>query len=150
MDANATRDSRVPVRSKDRLGGRAAMMKPANWIRHHQVAAFFLITFAITWGLGFSFDAVMNEASLLLAPLVFVALCGPALAGIAVTGDPDQAGAPQSLLDRFLRGVGRVNARVRRQQRLHQPGPIIPRLGRLHPCLGGVPRAGTEMKTWDA
>ena len=41
------------------------------WIKRHQVAAFFIITYAITWGLGFSYDAVINKKADLLAPLVF-------------------------------------------------------------------------------
>jgi membrane protease YdiL (CAAX protease family) len=57
----------------------------SDWTRHHQVAAFFVITFAITWGLGFSYDAVINKGADLLAPLVFIATCGPALAGIIVS-----------------------------------------------------------------
>ena len=28
------------------------MSKLINWIKHHQVIAFFILTFAITWGLG--------------------------------------------------------------------------------------------------
>jgi hypothetical protein len=61
------------------------MKKLTNWIKDYQDAAFFLITFIITWGLGFSFNAVMNQGKELLAPLVFVALCGPALAGIIIS-----------------------------------------------------------------
>jgi membrane protease YdiL (CAAX protease family) len=61
------------------------MNAPTNWIKHHQIIAFFVITFAIAWGLGFSYDAVMNKGTFLLAPLVFVATCGPALAGIIVS-----------------------------------------------------------------
>lgn len=61
------------------------MDKLADWIRRHQLAAFFLITFAITWGLGFSYGAVLKRGQFLLAPLVVVATCGPALAGIIVT-----------------------------------------------------------------
>lgn len=61
------------------------MKKLTNWIKNYQVAAFFLITLIITWGLGFSFNAVMNQCKELLAPLVFVALCGPALAGIIIS-----------------------------------------------------------------
>jgi hypothetical protein len=60
-------------------------MKLRAWIKQHQIAAFFIITFAISWGLGFSYDAVMNKGVFLLAPLAFVALCGPALAGIIIT-----------------------------------------------------------------
>ena len=57
----------------------------ANWIKRHQVMAFFIITFGITWGLGFSYGAVMNKGNYLLAPLVFIATCGPALAGILIS-----------------------------------------------------------------
>ena len=61
------------------------MNKAVNWVREHQVIAFFVIAFVITWGLGFSYGAVINKGIFLLAPLVFIALCGPALAGIIVT-----------------------------------------------------------------
>ena len=61
------------------------MSKVTDWIKQHQIVAFFAITFVITWGLGFSYDAVMNKGNFLLAPLTFVATCGPALAGIIVT-----------------------------------------------------------------
>lgn len=72
------------------------MNKLANWIKNHQVTAFFVITFAITWGLGFSYDAVMNKGRDLLFPLAFIATCGPALAGIiisAVTNTQPRLGA---------------------------------------------------------
>jgi choloylglycine hydrolase len=40
-------------------------MKPfTNWIRHHQVTAFFIITFGITFGLGFSFYLTLDLISL--------------------------------------------------------------------------------------
>ena len=54
-----------------------------RWIASHQVASFFIITFLITWGLGFSYIAVMREKYLFL-PLMFLATCGPGLAGIIV------------------------------------------------------------------
>jgi len=56
-----------------------------NWIQRHQVAAFFIVTFLITWGLGFSYSAVMRQGKDLLVPLASVATCGPALAGIIVS-----------------------------------------------------------------
>jgi membrane protease YdiL (CAAX protease family) len=59
------------------------MSKLINWIKHHQVTAFFILTFAITWGLSFSYT-VYREMFLLM-PLGFVALCGPALAGIIIS-----------------------------------------------------------------
>jgi membrane protease YdiL (CAAX protease family) len=61
------------------------MKKITEWIRHHQIAAFFILTFGITWGLGFTYDAILNRGMDFLAPLAFVAICGPALAGIIVT-----------------------------------------------------------------
>ncbi len=59
--------------------------KLAEWIGKHQVSAFFLITFAITWGLGFSYNELIKKGQFLLAPLVMAATCGPALAGIIIT-----------------------------------------------------------------
>ena len=56
-----------------------------NWIRKKPLAAFFVITFAITWGLGFSYIAVLQHGKYQLATLVSIATCGPALAGILVT-----------------------------------------------------------------
>jgi len=53
------------------------------WIKSNQVIAFFILTFVITWGLGFSYPAVY-KGQFLLAPLVFIANCGPALAGIII------------------------------------------------------------------
>lgn len=60
------------------------MNKLAAWIKSHQIAAFFIITFAITWGLGFSYIAV-SKGTYLLLPAAFFATCGPALAGILIT-----------------------------------------------------------------
>ena len=57
--------------------------KSYKWIAGHQVTAFFIITFLITWGLGFSYIAVMKGRYIVL-PLMFLATCGPALAGILV------------------------------------------------------------------
>ena len=61
------------------------MNKLTDWIKNHQVAAFFIITFAISWGLGFSWSAVMQRDQGLLLPLVFMAVCGPGLAGIIIS-----------------------------------------------------------------
>lgn len=61
------------------------MAKLRDWIRRHQVVVFFMIAYGITWGLSFAYDAVLNNEQVLLAPLAFLAFCGPALAGIIVT-----------------------------------------------------------------
>jgi membrane protease YdiL (CAAX protease family) len=60
------------------------MNKLTGWIKCHQIIPFFILAFAITWGLGFSYEAVY-KGQYLLAPLVFVATCGPALAGVIIS-----------------------------------------------------------------
>ncbi len=54
-------------------------------IKRHQVAAFYITTFAITWGLGFSYGSLLKQGQVLLAPLAFLATCGPGLAGIIIS-----------------------------------------------------------------
>jgi len=61
------------------------MEKIKNWIKEHQIAAFYIIAFAITWGLAFSYDAVVNRGQDLWMPVVVVAVCGPAFAGIIIS-----------------------------------------------------------------
>lgn len=61
------------------------MNKLTDWIKRYQVAAFFIVTFAITWGLGFSWGAVLKRNQFLLLPVAFVAVCGPGLAGMIIT-----------------------------------------------------------------
>jgi membrane protease YdiL (CAAX protease family) len=56
-----------------------------EWIRSYPIVAFFVTTFAITWGLGFSYIAVLKHNVELLIFLASIATCGPALAGILVT-----------------------------------------------------------------
>jgi membrane protease YdiL (CAAX protease family) len=76
-----------------------------DWIRRHQVAAFFIIAFAISWGLGFSWGAVMKRNQFLLLPLPFVAACGPGLAGIiisAVTNTQPRQGPRRAFWIAFL------------------------------------------------
>ena len=61
------------------------MSKLADWIKSHQVVAFYLIAFAIIWGLGFSYGAILKRDQYFLLPLVVIMACGPALAGIIVS-----------------------------------------------------------------
>jgi hypothetical protein len=61
------------------------MHQISAWIHKRPLVSFYVITFAITWGLGFSYIAVLKNELFLLLPLTFVATCGPALAGIIVT-----------------------------------------------------------------
>ena len=61
------------------------MCKFTHWVKNHQVIAFFILTFAITWGLGFSWSAVLQQDQFLLFPVAFVSACGPGLAGIIIS-----------------------------------------------------------------
>ena len=61
------------------------MSQISAWIRKRPIVSFYVITFAITWGLGFSYIALIKNELFMLAPLFSVATCGPALAGIFVT-----------------------------------------------------------------
>jgi CAAX protease family protein len=84
---------------------RNIMQKLINWIKRHQVIAFFVIAFAISWGLAFSWNAVLNRDQGLLLPLAFVAVCGPGLAGIivsAVINDKPKEGSHKSFWIAFL------------------------------------------------
>jgi membrane protease YdiL (CAAX protease family) len=61
------------------------MKQSVGWIQKRPLIGFFLITFAITWGLGFSYNAVMNQDKITFIPLASIATCGPALAAIIVS-----------------------------------------------------------------
>jgi len=81
------------------------MHKLVNWIRRHQIIAFYILTFAISWSLAFSYDAIVNRDQFLLLPIVFVAICGPGLAGIiisAVTNTHPKQGSRKAFWVAFL------------------------------------------------
>lgn len=61
------------------------------WICRHPLIAFYVITFAITWGLGFSYIAVLKHDRTFFIFFASIATCGPALAGILVTTIENQA-----------------------------------------------------------
>lgn len=61
------------------------MKKLTDWIKQHQIVSFYLIAFTITWGLAFSYDAAINRGQDLLLPVVTVAICGLAFAGIIIS-----------------------------------------------------------------
>jgi membrane protease YdiL (CAAX protease family) len=71
------------------------MNQISGWMRRRPIVSFYVITFAITWGLGFSYIAVLKNQLFLLLPLTFVATCGPALAGIIVTAVSGGQGRPK-------------------------------------------------------
>jgi membrane protease YdiL (CAAX protease family) len=65
------------------------MNKLTGWIKQHQVAVFFLLAFAITWGAVIPAIAMSSETRVLFQLLVFylgrIGVYGPVLAGIIVT-----------------------------------------------------------------
>jgi membrane protease YdiL (CAAX protease family) len=76
-----------------------------HWIKSHQITAFFILTFVITWGLGYSWILVVNKEIFLLAPLTVLATLGPALAGIiisAISNTQSKQGTKQSHWIAFL------------------------------------------------
>ena len=73
-----------------------SIQKILNWIKKHQLLAFWGITFTITWGLGFTYGAVFLRDQFLWMPLASVATCAPGLAGIlvtSITGDDRKSGS---------------------------------------------------------
>ena len=60
------------------------MKRVSELIRERPILSFFVIVFVITWGLGFSYNAVLNRDTVILIPLVSIATCGPAIAGIII------------------------------------------------------------------
>ena len=62
------------------------MIMIKNWIKDHQLAAFFIITYAITWGLMVPFSVLVFQRGSDLATIPMMwGLFGPALAGIIIT-----------------------------------------------------------------
>jgi membrane protease YdiL (CAAX protease family) len=61
------------------------MKKTIDWIKHHQVIAFYLLALIISWGLEFAYDACVNREQYLLLPIAFIGICGPGLAGIFIS-----------------------------------------------------------------
>ena len=66
-----------------------------GWIQKRPLGSFYVITFAITWGLGFSTIAVLKNEQFLLLPLAFLAISAPGLAGIIVTAVEGGQGRPK-------------------------------------------------------
>jgi membrane protease YdiL (CAAX protease family) len=62
------------------------MNRITEWSRDHQIAAFFILTFLITWGLMFPFSRLYFQSGSDLAAIPMMwGLFGPALAGMIIT-----------------------------------------------------------------
>ena len=60
--------------------------RTADWMRRHQLISFFGLSFAISWGLLITFGPLYARGVVLVTPFLMLALFGPALAGIIVSG----------------------------------------------------------------
>jgi membrane protease YdiL (CAAX protease family) len=81
------------------------MKKTIDWIKHHQVIAFYLLALSISWGLEFAYDACVNREQYLLLPIAFIGICGPGLAGIiisALTNTQQKQGSRKAFWIAFL------------------------------------------------
>ncbi len=117
------------------------MKKLIEWIKHHQVVAFYILTYAITWGLGFSYGGFYKQGQFLLAASGFYSnLRSRAGRDHHYGGNKHatQAREAQSILDRLLRGVGRVCARFYCPHHIIQSHSINPRVDRFYLCCGGT------------
>ena len=77
------------------------MDKLTGLIKHHQVVTFFVLTFAISWGLWIPvLPLVFSGKQPLLGALVLIAGFGPALAAIAVTRVIDQEPSQGTLMQK--------------------------------------------------
>ena len=62
------------------------MKRTANWIAGHPLTSYFALCFAISWGLLISFGPLYARGVVIIVPLLMLALFGPALAGMIVSG----------------------------------------------------------------
>ncbi len=107
------------------------MNKLTDWIKRHQVAAYFIITFAITWGLGFSYGAILKRNQFLLLPLMFTRPAARHLQGslssqLSTPSRGKGRGNP-FWITFFIAGV-RVCARLSCQPHIPRTCSIIPAL----------------------
>ena len=76
-----------------------------DWAKHHQLVSFFILSFAISWGLLISLGPLYASGVVIVVPVLMLALFGPALAGIILSGvirpEPRQA-APRNRFLAFL------------------------------------------------
>lgn len=62
------------------------MNKLVNWAGQHQLTSFFILSFAISWGLLLTLGPLYVSGVVLVIPVLMLALFGPALAGIILSG----------------------------------------------------------------
>jgi len=78
----------------------------SSWIKQHQLSSFFILSFAISWGLLITLGPLYMSGVVLVIPILMLALFGPALAGIILSGvihpEPKQTTLKSRLLAFFL------------------------------------------------
>jgi membrane protease YdiL (CAAX protease family) len=85
------------------------MNKITDWIKRHQIAAFFLLTFLITWGFGAlaiflpaQFQALFGELTD-TSPIYFLAIAAPTISATIMTFARDGWNGLRSLYARLIR-----------------------------------------------
>jgi membrane protease YdiL (CAAX protease family) len=86
MNAEKSPHSLPQGRSEGWLGSRKAVTWAADWIRRHQVLAFFILAYALSWSVLLTYFAFVQEdptGGVLIEPLV---LFSPALMAMLISG----------------------------------------------------------------
>lgn len=90
--------------------------KITDWVKQHQLLSFFVLSFAISWGLLITLGPLYASGVVLVLPFLMLALFGPALAGIIVSGvirpEPGQRTPKKRLLTFFLTWLAATSAFV--------------------------------------
>lgn len=74
----------------------------ADWARRHQLISFFGLSFVISWGLLIVFGPLYAAGVRMVTPFLMLALFGPALAGIILSGIDDPRSDPSPSEARLL------------------------------------------------
>ena len=61
------------------------MNNMTKFIKRHQLIAYFVLTFAFSWGLWIPFQPLVLAGHDVLAPLISLGIFGPALVGIRLS-----------------------------------------------------------------
>ena len=73
-----------------------------DWAKRHQLISFFILSFAISWGLLISLGPIYASGVVIVVPMLMLALFGPALAGIILSGVIHPKPRQAALKTRFL------------------------------------------------
>jgi len=61
------------------------MSKLLEWIKCHQTAAFFLLTYIVSWSLWKAFDRLVFGGNIIALPFIMLGIFGPGLVSIRIS-----------------------------------------------------------------